>query len=209
MAAIKWRVKGKWLKNCNCDPGCPCDFWAKPTHTGCEGMFAMHIDEGQYGRTSLKGARFAAQYRWPGPLHEGNGTVQAILDDRTTEAQREALLTILNGKAGNPWFEVVMSLISTVLTPRIARIDFRFDLKKRRARVVIPGILETTTEPVKNIATGAAYRVDVVLPDGMEYKRAAIGQAVVNRATGAIAYDWPGGHSSLALVEQTQAGLRQ
>ena len=26
MATAKWRFKGKWLKNC--DPGCPCDFWA-------------------------------------------------------------------------------------------------------------------------------------------------------------------------------------
>ena len=28
MATAKWRLKGKWLKNCNCNPGCPCDFWA-------------------------------------------------------------------------------------------------------------------------------------------------------------------------------------
>ncbi len=36
-----WRLKGKWIKNCNCAAGCPCDFRAPPTHGGCEGMLAM------------------------------------------------------------------------------------------------------------------------------------------------------------------------
>ena len=209
MPEIKWRLKGKWIKNCNCDPGCPCDFWAKPTHTACEGMLGMQVDDGFFGKTSMKGVRFVAQYHWPGPLHEGNGTLQPILDERNSVAQREAVLQILSGKAGNPWFEVVASLVSTVLEPKVARIDFKHDLKKRRARVVVPGLLETTTEPIKNLATGGVHVVNVALPQGMEYKTAAVGVATVNRGTGPIKYDWPGGHSSLAHVEHTQAGLRR
>lgn len=208
MASIKWRMKGKWLKNCNCDPGCPCDFWAKPTHTKCEGMLAMEVEEGQFGKTSLKGAKFAATYHWPGPLHEGRGTIQPFLDHKTTPAQREAILTILSGKAGNPWFEVVASLVTTVLEPQIVPIQIEHNLKRRRARVVIPGILETVTEPIRNIATGEAHQIRVELPGGMEYKTAEIATAVVNKATGQIKYDCPNGHSSLAHVEQTQAGLK-
>lgn len=209
MAPIKWTLKGKWLKNCNCAPGCPCDFWARPTHNTCEGMFAMHVDEGYYGATGMKGVRFAAQYHWPGPLHEGNGTMLPILDQRSSPAQREAVLQIMSGKAGNPWFEIVSSLVTTVLEPRIAPIEFRHDLKKRRARVVVPGLLETTTEPIKNLATGGGHVIDVALPNGMEYKTAAICQATVNRGTGPIAYDWPVSHSSLAHIEQTRAGLKR
>lgn len=208
MPTVKWKLKGKWLKNCNCDPGCPCDFWARPTHTKCEGVFAMQVDEGHYGKTSMKGVKFAAQYHWPGPLHEGNGTVLTILDERSSPAQREAVLQILSGKAGNPWFEVVASLVTTVLDPRVARIEFKQDLRKRKARVVVPGLLETTTEPIKNLATGGVHVIDIALPGGMEYKKAAICQATVNRGSGPIAYDWPGSHSSLAQVEHTEAGLR-
>lgn len=208
MAIVKWRLKGPWLKNCNCAPGCPCDFWALPTHHTCEGMLAMHVDDGYFGNTSMKGVTFALQYHWPGPLHEGNGTVQPIVDDRSSPAQREAVLRIVSGQAGNTWFEVVASLVKTVLPPKVGRIEFQFDVKKRRARVVVPGILETTTEPIRNLATGEAHLVDVRLPHGMEYKTAAIGQATVNRGTGPIQYDWPGSHSSLALVEQTHAGLK-
>jgi len=209
MPQLKWRLKGKWIKNCNCDPGCPCDFWARPTHGACEGMFAMQVDEGDFGGTSMRGVKFAAQYHWPGPLHEGNGTVQPILDERSSSAQREAVLQILSGRAGNPWFEVVASLVSTVLEPKIGRIEFRHDLRKRRARVVVPGLLETTTEPIRNLATGAAHVIDVALPQGVEYKTAAVCQATVNRGTGPIAYDWPGSHSSLAHVEHTRDGLKR
>jgi len=67
--------------------------------------------------------------------------------------------------------------------------------------VVIPGILETVTEPIRNIATGEAHQIRVELPGGMEYKAAEIATAVVNKATGQIKYDCPNGHSSLAHVE--------
>ena len=26
-----WHIEGEWFKNCNCDPGCPCDFNQRPT----------------------------------------------------------------------------------------------------------------------------------------------------------------------------------
>ncbi len=207
MATIKWRLKGKWIKNCNCDPGCPCDFWARPTHTKCEGMLAMWVEEGNFGKTKMNGVKFAAQYHWPGPLHEGNGTVQSFLNEKTTPAQREAVLQILSGKAGNPWFEVVASLITTVLEPKVVPIHFEHDLKRRKARVVIPGFLETVTEPIRNLATGGEHRIRVNLPVGMEYRSAEIGRAAINKGTGPIAYDWPESHSSLAHVEHTQAGL--
>jgi hypothetical protein len=25
-----WHIDGEWFKNCNCDPGCPCDFNQRP-----------------------------------------------------------------------------------------------------------------------------------------------------------------------------------
>jgi hypothetical protein len=205
--ATKWQMKGKWVKNCNCAPGCPCDFWADPTHHECEGMLAMEVDQGHFGDTRLDGVRFAVTYHWPGPLHEGNGTAQPILDERTTAPQRDALFQILTGKAGNAWFELIPTLISTFHDPVFAPIRFAFDLKGRRARVEIPGVLETVTEPISNAVSGEEHHAQIQLPNGMEYKTAEIARATVNRGTGAIKYDVPGGHSSLAYVEHTQDGL--
>lgn len=206
MATVKWRLEGKWIKSCNCAPGCPCDFWAPPTQGGCEGMFAMKVDKGHYDKIRMDGVKFGVVLRFPGPLHEGNGTVQPFVDARNP-AQREAVLNIMSGKAGNPWFEVVSSLVKTLLPPHFAPVRFEHDMKKRRARVTVEGLLETVTEPIKNLATGGSHAISVQLPNGLEYRRAETATATVLRSQGPLAYNWPGGHSSLAHVVQTDRGL--
>lgn len=203
----KWRIKGKWLKNCNCDPGCPCDYWAEPTHHHCEGMIGMQIDEGNFGDISLGGLKFAATYHWPGPLHEGNGTIQPIIDINANDEQRNALLTIMSGQGGNIWFEVLASVVTKVLEPQFSPIAFDFDMENRTAKVSIPGILETVSNPIMNGKTGDMLRVRIDMPHGMEYKFAETALASVNIGTGAIKYDCPNSHSSLAHVEHTQDGL--
>ena len=205
----KWRLRGKWIKNCSCDAGCPCDFWSEPTRHICEGMLGMEIDDGNFNDISMKGVKFVVAYKWPGPLHEGNGTVQPFFDVKTTPEQRDALGKILLGQAGNAWFEVIASLVTTVLEPKVAPIYFEHDMKNVRAKVTIPGILETVTEPIKNIKTGDAHRIMVQLPNGMEYKLAETGLAVLNKGSGDIKYNWPNSHSSLAYVEQTESGLQK
>src|SRR5205085_10095545 len=90
-----WSIKGAWFKNCNCDPGCPCDFNQAPTHGYCEGIIAMRIDEGHFGDVPLTGLKFAGAAWWPGRLEEGNGHIIPIVDAAADEEQRRALLTIL------------------------------------------------------------------------------------------------------------------
>ena len=80
-------------------------------------------------------------------------------------------------------------------------------VKNVKAKVSIPGFLETITEPIKNIATGDSHRIQVHIPKGMEYVNAETGMAVVNKGTGQIKYNWPNSHSSLAFVEHTQDGI--
>lgn len=65
MAATNWRMKGKYVKNCNCAFGCPCGFNARPTYGHCEGMAGMRIDEGFFGDVRLDGLRWAGTNHWP------------------------------------------------------------------------------------------------------------------------------------------------
>ena len=206
-SGITWKMKGMYTKSCNCAYGCPCDFWDRPTKGFCTGMLGMHIKEGHFGKTPLSGLSFAGVYHFPGALHEGKGSLQPFVDERASPDQRNALLTIMSGKAGGPWFEVVSSLLTTIHQPLFVPIHFEMDIKKLTAKVSIPGHLETVVEPIKNIATGGTHRIQVVLPEGMEYKMAETAATVVNRAMGKIPYDFPNGHSSLAEVEHTQTGV--
>ena len=208
MAKVEWRMKGQYVKNCNCIASCPCDTAGRPyPHPGCEGMSAMHIVEGHFGNVRLDWLNWAAAYHWPGALHEGNGTLQPFIDQRATAAQRDALLQILSGQAGDAWFEVLASIVTTVHEPQFLPIHFEFDRQKRRARVSVPGFFETVSEPLKVPATGNEQRVTVRMPDGMEYKEMEVAATAVLKGTGPIQFNHQGTHSSLAEVEHTHAGL--
>jgi hypothetical protein len=208
MTFVDWRMKGQYLKNCSCAFGCPCDFNARPTDGHCEGMAGMHIEEGHFGDVRLDGLRWAANYYWPGALHEGNGTLLPIIDARADERQREALLTILSGKeqVEGTFFHILSLIVSTVREPVFAPIEFAFDLKSRTARMSAPGVFETTAEPIRNPVTGETHRILINMPDGFEYRETEIASATA-RGTAGPTFDFTGRHSSLAVVEHTPQGL--
>jgi hypothetical protein len=209
MTETKWRLKGQYIKNCNCIATCPCDTtgWPHP-NKGCEGMAGMLISEGNFGPVKLDGIAWVVTYQWPGALHEGNGSVQAFIDSKSTEEQRTALLTILSGKAGNAWFEILASIVTTVHDPQFVPIRWEFNKNKRKARVVVPGSLETESAPLQIPATGDEQQVIVRMPSGMEYKEFEVAQSVVLKGTGALKFAYKNTHSSLAEVEHTQQGLQ-
>ena len=201
-------MKGQYIKNCNCIATCPCDTIGFPhPDKGCEGMAGMHLTKGSFGDVKLNGLKWIVVYQWPGALHEGNGSVQAFIDKKATEAQRTALLTILSGKAGNAWFEILSSIVTTVYDPQFAPITWEFDKKKRKANVRVPGFLETRSAPLKIPATNDEQQVVVQMPGGMEYREFQVAQAVVLKMTGAIQFDHKNTHSSLAEVEHSHKGL--
>ena len=203
-----WRMKGQYIKNCNCIATCPCDTVGVPyPYPGCEGMLAMHIVEGNFGDVKLDGLNWAMTYHWPGPLHEGNGTAQPFVDEKATEEQRNDLLQIMSGQAGNAWFEVVASIVTTVHEPQFVPIQFEFDKNKRKARVSIPGFFETVSVPLTIPATGGEQRAILKMPDGMEYKEIEVAQAAVLKGTGPIKFDHKNTSSSMAEVEHTDKGL--
>jgi hypothetical protein len=203
-----WRMKGEYVKNCNCLATCPCDTIGVPAPDNfCEGMGAMNIREGNFESVDLKGLKWLVVVRWPGALHEGNGTLEAFIDESANEDQRNALQTILTGQAGGPLFEILSQIITTVHGPHFVKIDWDFDKNKRRAKISVPGFFETESEPLTVPATGDEQRVIVKMPDGFEYKEMDVAQTKSLRSTGAIKYEHKNSHSSLAEVEHTHEGL--
>ena len=102
-------------------------------------------DKGHHGKLTMDSVKFGVVPPFPGPLHQGHGTVQPFVDLRASPAQRAAVLAILSGKAGNRWFEVVASLVEALLPPAFVPVHFEHDIKKRRAKVSVAGLIETIT----------------------------------------------------------------
>jgi hypothetical protein len=175
-----WEIKGRELVNCTCEYGCNCQFNALPDKGHCHAVAGIHIEEGHYGSTKLDGVKIAAIFKWPGPIHEGNGEAIAFLDESTSAEQRDALLKIMSGQDTAPFatmFAVFASTLSKFHDPVFAKVDFEVDVDGRRGRLFVKDYIEMMGEPIRNKVTGAESRAQIVLPQGFEYAVADIGSA--------------------------------
>lgn len=172
-------------------------------------MASMRIDEGRFGDVRLDGLCWVATYAWPGAVHEGNATWQGIIDERADESQRASLLSIMRGEhtaEGTTMFSVYFSTVSRVLEPLFRPIEFACDLEARTARVVVPGVIESIGEPIRNPVTGAEHRVRVHLPEGFEYTEAEYGSGST-KATRGVELDFEDSYGQFAMLHLTHDGV--
>ena len=206
---IDWRLRGPEITNCNCAWGCPCQFNSLPTHGNCRAVVAMRIDEGHFGDVDLSGLHWAGMFAWPKAIHEGHGEAFVVIDPKASEAQRQALLTILAGEETEPGatiFNVFAATLETMHDPVFEEIELELDMERRTGRIRIDGIVDTTIEPIRNPITGHEHRAKVVLPEGFEYREAEYASGAT-RATGPVKLDWQGTHAHLTNIDMTGAGV--
>ncbi len=205
---IPWEVKMKEFVNCNCAYGCPCQFNALPTHGNCHAVGGFVITEGHFGDTDLAGVKMAAILHWPGAIHEGNGSVEAIVDESASPAQREAVLKIMTGQETEPMatmFSVYASTMTTVHEPHFAPIDFEVDIENRTARLNVPGLIESTGQPIRNPVTKQVHQARIDLPHGFEYEIAEMG-AGTSKAKGAIKLNLSDSYGQFAYLHLGNKG---
>ena len=126
MALVEWQIEGMELINCNCTPGCPCQFNSLPTHGHCRAHMWMHVERGQFGDVKLDDTRFGVMAAWPGAIHQGNGTHQVFVDDRATPSSDRRSKPSRKARRPSParsiWF--IYAAMSTTFLPTVTtRID--------------------------------------------------------------------------------------
>jgi hypothetical protein len=176
---VEWEIHGMEVGNCNCAYGCPCQFNAPPTYGHCRAISFAQIDSGWFGTARLDGLRMAFAAIWPGPVHEGKGSYQPILDARADARQREALHSILIGRETDALataFALYSAMCDTVHDPVVTRIDMELDMDARTAKCEAAGAASVRGEPIRNPVTGAEHRVGIVLPNGFEFTRNECGR---------------------------------
>lgn len=206
---IDWRMQGPEITNCNCAWGCPCQFNSLPTHGDCRAAVAMRIDKGHFGDVDLSGLSWAGMFAWPGPIHEGGGEALVVIDPKATEAQRQALLTVLAGEETVPGatiFNVFAATLETMHEPVFKPIELELDLERRTGRIRIEGLVDTAVEPIRNPITGEEHRASVHLPNGFEYRQAEYASGST-KATGPIKLDWEGRHAHLTQIDMSGQGV--
>src|SRR5205807_6594355 len=152
---------------------------ASPTHGYSQAVVRIAIDEGHHRNTKLDGLIFGGVFRWPGAIHEGHGEAVPIVDERATDAQREAILRIMSGQDTEPgatFFQVYGSMLEKVHDPIFAKIDLDIDVNARKARFIVPEVVEARGEPIINPVTRNEHRARFNMPDGFEFTLAEVGR---------------------------------
>lgn len=204
-----WEIKGRELINCTCEYGCNCQFDALPDKGHCHAVAGIAIDQGYFGETPLDGLHVSAIFKWPGPIHEGNGEAIAFVDQRANEAQRGALLRIMTGQDTEPFatmFAVFASTVTKMHDPVFTPIEIEIDVDARRGRVVVPNYIETSGRPIRNSVTGAETRAQIVLPNGFEYEVAEVGSAS-SRTTGPVLVEIDEKYAQFARLHLNNQGV--
>lgn len=209
MTDATWSLRGQEFINCNCDYGCPCQFNARPTHGHCKAVVGMRIEQGRHGAVRLDGLNVAAIFAWPAAIHEGNGEAFIVIDRRATPEQRDVLLRILSGQdtvPGATVFSVFATTLTKVHEPLQAEIDFEVDVERRRARLVVPDVIDARGEPIKNPVIGAEHRIRLDNPNGFEFHFAEVGSGT-STTRGAMAQAFSGSHAHFANIHFNQSGV--
>ena len=143
-----WWANGELFENCNCTLVCPghMHFSQNCTHERCLGYWAVRIDEGAYGDVPLAGLRAVIAFDAAQRMIDGNWTEVVIVDASASEAQRTALETILQGRAGGPW-QVLARFVARWLDTRYLPITFEADGLTRRGRIA--GLLDAVVSPIR------------------------------------------------------------
>ena len=171
-ASPRWELDTEYIQACNCDYGCPCNFNALPTYGNCEALAGWRVKSGHFGPTKLDGVKFAWACWWPKAIHEGHGIMQLYIDTAATPEQAKAIEEIANGRHGGGIYEVFARTWETVHPTKRARIDWHF--AGYDSWFTVEGHGEARMEHIKNPVTGAKFEGEVVLPGGINFKRALV-----------------------------------
>src|SRR5438445_13437936 len=134
---------------------------ADRTSGACTGPVAFKIDRGYCKNLRLDDLAVVGTFYFPRAIHHGQGVFQPILDERADEAQREALFYILSGEDQpvGTMFQIFSVIIETIKDPLFAKIDFEWDLERRRARVDVANVVRAHSEPIRNPVTDQEDRM--------------------------------------------------
>jgi hypothetical protein len=146
---------------------------------------------------------------FPGEIAEGNGRMQAIIDERADEAQRDAMGKILRGEStvpGTTHFYIFNSMASEVMDPLYAPIQVSIDVDARQANVKAEGLVEAKGTPIIDAFSQKPVRARINLPDGFEYTVAEMGTGT-SKVTAGLSLELNESYGQFSTIHMNQDGV--
>ena len=139
--STNWKITGQYFESCNCDLVCPCIFLAPPTEGFCEALVGWHIEEGHLDDVELNDIKVSAWLHSPGSLTDGNWRLALYIDERATEAQKNAIVELWSGDHGGH-LAVIAGLVGEIMS--VKQVPIEFTQKDRTHYLKVGGFAENT-----------------------------------------------------------------
>lgn len=198
-----YRIKAESIEACNCQHGCNCQFVGIPNDGKCEFIIGYSIKDGHVGNISLNGVRAAVAAKYPNAIHEGNGHVVLFVDEKASDVQVNALVSVLSGQLGGMPWEALAGTIGRFEGP--IRKPVEVNASGEQSLVRVPGSVDLQLTPIRDVMSGEAKEVHIVYPKGGFFWDAAkVATTETMRAQhGDLRLEWPGRYAAAAEVNWT------
>ena len=142
-----YSLHGTLIEACSCNVNCPCWIGEDPDLGECFAIVAYGIESGTVRDVDVSGLSLVLICHIPGNVLNGNWKVVALLDERGTQEQRDALLEAFTGKLGGPLGDLWEALIGEVKGVELLPITHEVDGGDGILKV--PGVVETEMTPYR------------------------------------------------------------
>lgn len=143
---MSYKLEGRILEVCDCKVLCPCWIGEDPDNGTCQSVVAYRFDKGMIDDVDVSGLTLALANFIPGNVLKGNWRVAIFVDERASEAQYQALLSVYRGERGGPladFSKLFGDIIST------ERAEIHFDVEEGRGTLKVGGTAYAELEPYR------------------------------------------------------------
>jgi hypothetical protein len=142
-----YSLQGSLIEACSCNVNCPCWIGEDPDLGECFAIVAYGLDKGEIRGVDVSGLNLVLICHIPGNVLAGNWEVVAIVDERGTEEQRNAMIEAFTGKLGGPLADLWEALIGEVRGVEFLPISH--EVQDGKGTLRIGDVVETDMEPYR------------------------------------------------------------
>ena len=143
---MAYHLEGDLLEVCNCNVLCPCWIGEDPDNGTCDTIVGWHVRKGAINGTDVGGLSLCMAAHVPGNILQGNWKVAVYVDDRASDAQQQALLSVWTGQQGGPVADLA-KLVGQVLA--VERAPITFEVAEGKGTLKIGSVADCEMAPFK------------------------------------------------------------
>jgi hypothetical protein len=144
---VVYELTGTLIEACSCGVNCPCWIGEDPDLGECFAIVAYGIEDGKIDGLDVSGLNLVLVCHIPGNVLAGNWQIVALVDERGTAEQRDALLAAFTGKLGGPLGDLWEALIGKV--KGVEFVPITHEVEGGAGVLRVPGMVETEMVPYR------------------------------------------------------------